>query len=108
MSKSLINNTNSDDLGVTHQADGGSVVQTQIDSDTAYYEETFVPWFCEDVPVTSDRTKENNPFFFSESTTLIPSHSPLSSRPQRVSKIPTKFNDYIIEGKYKYGVKKIS
>ena len=64
MSKSLINNTNSDDLGVTHQADGGSVVQTQIDSDTAYYEETFVPWFCEDVPVTSDRTKENNPFFF--------------------------------------------
>ena len=73
-----------------------SLIMIQIKNNLT--DDTFVPWFCEDVPSIFDQTEEN--IYLSSST---PSHS---NRPLRTPKMPTKFNHYIVEGKYKYWVEK--
>ena len=80
---------------------------TPVRTDTTPEEVTYIPWVDEEVLGIFDQPEENS----QEQSLSPPSSPPLvqlvsSHRSRRESKIPLKFNDYIIEGKYKYGIEK--
>ena len=94
-------------MGVTHPTNGSSTCHSVPVTDTTPIDTTqddhlFMPWLDEDDPNSSNQTEEITQSHLMPSS----SYSDSTPRPHRTPKIPTKFNDYVLEGKYKYGIEK--
>ncbi|KAI3688864.1 hypothetical protein L2E82_46759 [Cichorium intybus] len=100
-------------LGATHETDGTSANQPKdginsgtITTDCNREWEVQVPQPVMAAPSVPNLAEEKFQHVFEEISEHVNSQTSNSNRPKRVSRMPTKFNDFVVDSKYKYGIEK--
>nr|KAJ0189315.1 hypothetical protein LSAT_V11C800419360 [Lactuca sativa] len=105
-SSSLLDNPSNDNFRNVHQLDGASADQ-YLDETSSFdvsnqFGETHVPSFGEMIPSSSTLTEESVP----NNTNPFDDQSSRTTRSGRAIHLPTRFSDYVVERKHKYGIER--